>query len=210
MPSSPSSRQRRPYLIRQLIYTIDQINKTVGHAFSWCALMLVLGTCYEVFVRYVLNDPTAWAFDLSYLMYGAVFFMAGAYTLGRGGHVRADMYYRKWPERTQATVELVLYVLFFFPGILALVIAGWGYGTEALRIREVSVNSPAGMPIWPLKMMIPVGGALMALQGLAEVLRCVLCLQEGRWPPREHDIEELENQLLEAAAHGQNPMEVQR
>jgi TRAP-type mannitol/chloroaromatic compound transport system permease small subunit len=190
-------------LIREITYTIDQLSKTVGHAFSWCALMLTLGTCYEVIVRYILNDPTSWAFDLSYLMYGAVFFMAGAYTLSRGGHVRADMFYRLWPDRTQAAVELTLYVLFFFPGILALLIAGWRYGIESMRIHEVSVNSPAGIPIWPLKMMIPVGGALMVLQGVAEVLRCVLCLREGQWPARLHDVEELENQILAEAARKQ-------
>ena len=183
-------------MVHSLIRSIDQLSKTVGHAFAWCIVILTLGTCYEVFVRYALNDPTSWAFDLSYLMYGAVFYMAGAYTLSRGGHVRADMFYRKWPERRQALVELVLYVLFFFPGILALVIAGGGYGLEAMRIREVSVNSPAGVPIWPLKMMIPVGGALIALQGFAEVLRCLVCLREGSWPARLHDVEELEQQIL--------------
>jgi TRAP-type mannitol/chloroaromatic compound transport system permease small subunit len=186
--------------MQQTIFAIDQLNKTIGHAFAWCIVVLTFGTGYEVFVRYMLDDPTSWAFDLSYLMYGAVFYMAGAYTLSRGGHVRADMFYRLWSERTQATVELVLYVIFFFPGILALVYSGWGYGTESLRLREVSVNSPAGMPIWPLKMMIPVGGALMALQGFAEVLRCVQCLRDGRWTPRMHDVEELENQILAEAA----------
>ena len=187
-------------MIQRLIYTIDQLSKTVGHAFAWCIIILTFGTCYEVFVRYVLDDPTSWAFDMSYLMYGAIFYMAGAYTLSRDGHVRADMLYRKWPDRTQAGVELVLYVVFFFPGILALVIAGGHYGVEAIRIREVSVNSPAGVPIWPLKMMIPVGAALMALQGLAESLRCVLCLRTGEWPARLHDVEELEKQILAEAA----------
>ena len=187
-------------MIQRVIYTIDQLSKTVGHAFAWCIIVLTFGTCWEVFVRYVLDDPTSWAFDMSYLMYGAIFFMAGAYTLSRGGHVRADMFYRKWSERTQAGIELFLYVVFFFPGILALVIAGWDYGYEAIRIREVSVNSPAGVPIWPLKMMIPVGAGFMALQGLAESLRCVLCLREGEWPARLHDVEELENQILAEAA----------
>ena len=187
-------------MVQRLIYTIDQLSKTIGHAFAWCIIIVMFGTCYEVFVRYVLDDPTSWAFDMSYLMYGAIFYMAGAYTLSRGGHVRADIVYRRWPERTQAGVELVLYVLFFFPGILALVIAGSGYGFESLRLREVSVNSPAGVPIWPLKMMICVGAGLMALQGLAEVLRCVLCLREGQWPARLHDVEELENQILAEAA----------
>jgi TRAP-type mannitol/chloroaromatic compound transport system permease small subunit len=189
-----------PPTVQRLILAIDQISKTVGHAFAWCIVILTLGTCYEVIVRYAFNDPTSWAFDLSYLMYGAVFYMAGAYTLSRGGHVRADMFYRKWSERTQARVELTLYVLFFFPGILALMVAGGAYGLESLRLREVSVNSPAGMPIWPLKMMIPVGAALIALQGLAEVLRCFVCLREGQWPARLHDVEELEAQILKEYA----------
>ncbi len=186
--------------MNRLIYAIDQLSKTVGHAFAWCIVILTLGTCFEVMMRYLFNDPTSWAFDLSYMMYGAVFYMAGAYTLSRGGHVRADMFYRKWPERTQATVELVLYVIFFFPGILALVVAGSDYGIESLRIREVSVNSPAGMPIWPLKMMICVGALLIAIQGFAEVLRCIVCLREGAWPARLHDVEELETQILKQHA----------
>ncbi len=186
--------------MQRAIFTIDQLNKTIGHAFAWCIMILTFGTCYEVFVRYVLDDPTSWAFDMSYMMYGAVFFMAGAYTLSRGGHVRADMFYRLWSARTQATVELVLYVLFFFPGILALVVAGWGYGVESMRLREVSVNSPAGIPIWPLKMMISVGAILMVLQGVAELMRCVQCLRDGHWSARMHDVEELEKQILEAAA----------
>lgn len=194
-------------MVHRVIYSIDQLSKTVGHAFAWCIVILTFGTCFEVFVRYALNDPTSWAFDLSYLMYGAVFYMAGAYTLSRAGHVRADMFYRRWSERAQAAVDLVLYLVFFFPGILALVIAGSAYGIESMRIHEVSVNSPAGMPIWPLKMMISVGAGLIALQGLAEVLRCVVCLREGSWPSRLHDVEELEQQILrqhagDAAAKG--------
>jgi TRAP-type mannitol/chloroaromatic compound transport system permease small subunit len=163
-------------------------------------MILTLGTCYEVFVRYLLNAPTSWAFDFSYLMYGAVFYMAGAYTLSRGGHVRADMFYRLWRPRTQATVELALYIIFFFPGITALMYSGWLYGYDSARILEVSVNSPAGIPIWPLKMMIPFGAGLIALQGFAEVLRCVVCLREGQWPTRLHDVEELEKQILEETA----------
>jgi TRAP-type mannitol/chloroaromatic compound transport system permease small subunit len=138
-------------------------------------------------------------------MYGAVFYMAGAYTLSRGGHVRADMFYRKWRPRTQAMVELVLYVTFFFPGILALVVAGGAYGFESMRLREVSVNSPAGVPIWPLKMMIQFGAGLIALQGLAEVLRCIVCLRDGDWLPRLHDVEELETQILQQHAQKAAP-----
>jgi TRAP-type mannitol/chloroaromatic compound transport system permease small subunit len=186
--------------MNRVILGIDQISKTVGHAFAWCIMILTLGTCYEVFVRYLLNAPTSWAFDFSYLMYGAVFYMAGAYTLSRGGHVRADMFYRLWRPRVQATIELVLYVIFFFPGILALMYSGWLYGYDSARILEVSVNSPAGIPIWPLKMMIPFGAGLIALQGFAEVLRCIVCLREGQWPTRLHDVEELEKQIIEETA----------
>ena len=186
--------------MNRLIYAIDQLSKTVGHAFAWCIVILTLGTSYEVFVRYALDDPTSWAFDFSYIMYGALFYMAGAYALSRGGHVRADMFYRLWRPRTQATVELVLYVLFFFPGILAMISSGWVYGNESMKILEKSINSPVGIPIWQIKMLIPVGALLIALQGLAEVLRCVLCLRDGQWPPRLHDVEELEKQILEKAA----------
>jgi len=188
--------------MNRVIYAIDQLSKTVGHAFAWSIVILMLGTSYEVFVRYLLNDPTSWAFDFSYIMYGALFFMAGAYTLSRGGHVRADMFYRLWRPRTQAAVELVLYILFFFPGVISLMYSGWAYGTESMKIGEMSINSPVGIPIWQIKMLIPVGGALVALQGLAEVMRCLVCLTDGRWPPRLHDVEELEKQILEEAAKG--------
>jgi TRAP-type mannitol/chloroaromatic compound transport system permease small subunit len=190
----------RGEIINRFIYGVDQLSKTVGHAFAWCLMILTFGTSYEVFVRYVLNEPTSWAFDFSYLMYGAMFYMAGAYTLSRGGHVRADMFYRLWRPRTQATVELVLYILFFFPGVTALVISGWQYGFDSMKIFESSVNSPAGVPIWPLKMLIPFGAGLLVLQGVAEVLRCVICLREGAWAPRLHDVEELEKQILEQHA----------
>jgi TRAP-type mannitol/chloroaromatic compound transport system permease small subunit len=184
-------------MVQKLIYAIDQLSKTVGHAFAWCIIILTFGTTYEVFVRYVLNAPTSWAFDLSYIMYGGLFFMAGAYTLSRGGHVRADMFSRTWPIRVQAGIELALYICFFFPGIISMIISGWHYSYDSMRIREMSINSPVGIPIWQIKMMIPVGASLMCLQGLAETLRCVVCLRQGEWPPRLHDVEELEKQILE-------------
>jgi TRAP-type mannitol/chloroaromatic compound transport system permease small subunit len=189
-------------MIKRFIRGVDVLSKTVGHAFAWCIIILTFGTSYEVFVRYVLNNPTSWAFDFSYLMYGALFFMAGAYTLSRNGHVRGDFIYRMWPPRGQATIELVLYILFFFPGVLALMYSGWLYGVEAFRIREVSVNSPAGIPVWQLKLLIPFGAGLLALQGIAEVLRCILCIRDGQWPARLHDVEELEDVLVQQHAAG--------
>jgi len=187
-------------MVNKLIYGIDQLSRMVGHAFAWCIIILTFGTCYEVFVRYVLNNPTSWAFDMSYLMYGGLFFMGGAYTLSRNGHVRGDFIYRMWPPRGQAIIELSLYILFFFPGVLALMYAGWSYGAEAFRIREVSVNSPVGIPVWQLKLLIPFGAGLLALQGLAEVMRCIICIRENRWPPRLHDVEELEDVLVQQHA----------
>jgi len=187
-------------MINRFIYGVDQLSKMVGHTFAWCIIILTFGTSFEVFMRYVLNNPTSWAFDFSYLMYGGLFFMAGAYTLSRNGHVRGDFIYRMWPPRGQAGIELTLYILFFFPGVLALMYAGWSYGYEAFRIREVSVNSPAGVPVWQLKLLIPFGAALLAIQGFAEVLRCLVCLRDNRWPQRLHDVEELEDVLIEQYA----------
>jgi TRAP-type mannitol/chloroaromatic compound transport system permease small subunit len=187
-------------MVSKLIYGIDQLSRMVGHAFAWCIIILTFGTSYEVFVRYVLDNPTSWAFDMSYLMYGGLFFMGGAYTLSRNGHVRGDFIYRMWPPRGQAIIELTLYILFFYPGVLALMYAGWNYGYDAFRIREVSVNSPVGIPVWQLKLLIPFGAGLLAIQGLAEVMRCVICIRNNRWPPRLHDVEELEDVLIEQHA----------
>ena len=192
-------------MVNRLVCAIDDLSRMVGHAFAWCIVILTFGTCYEVFVRYVLNDPTSWAFDMSYLMYGALFFMSGAYTLSRDGHVRADFIYRSWRPRTQAVIELALYLCFFFPGVLALVYAGWGYGHDAFRIREVSVNSPVGIPVWQLKLLIPAGAALLALQGAAETLRCVLCIRDGSWPPRTRDVEKLEKLVVEQHLRDETP-----
>lgn len=183
-------------MIRQFIYGVDELSRTIGHAFAWCVMILIAGTCYEVFMRYVLNNPTSWAFDFSYICYGALFYMGGAYTLSRGGHVRCDIFYRLLPVRRQAGIDLTLYIFFFFPGVIALVTSGWADGFESMRILESSVMSPAGIPIWPIKMLLPIGAALLALQGVAEMLRCIVCLRENAWPPRLHDVEELELQLI--------------
>lgn len=185
--------------IQSLLHGIDQLSKSVGHAFAWCIVVLTVGTTYEVFVRYVLNDPTSWAFDMSFILYGGLFLMSGAYALSRGAHVRGDIFYRLMPPRVQGSLELVLYVIFFFPGVIALMYSGWSYGTESMRIGEVSVNSPVGVPIWQLKMIIPAAGALLALQGIAEMLRCVVCIKTGAWPERLHDVEELELAIVKKA-----------
>jgi TRAP-type mannitol/chloroaromatic compound transport system permease small subunit len=185
--------------IQSLLHGIDQLSKSIGHAFAWCIVILTLGTSYEVFVRYVLDNPTSWAFDVSNLMYGALFLMAGAYALSRGAHVRGDVFYRLMPTRVQGGLELVLYFLFFFPGILALVVAGWGYAMDSVRIHEVSVNSPIGVPVWQLKLIIPAAAAVLVVQGIAEVLRCIICLRTGQWPERLHDVEETEAAALQRA-----------
>jgi TRAP-type mannitol/chloroaromatic compound transport system permease small subunit len=182
--------------MERLITIIDKISAWVGKAFAWCILILAFGVGYEVFVRYVLGDPTAWAFDISYMMYGTLFMMAGAYTLSRDGHVRGDVVYRLWKPRTQARVELVLYFIFFFPGVLALVFAGYEYAAESLFYKEVSVMSPANVPIFQFKAVIPAAGLLLFIQGIAQVCRCIVCIRTGEWPAHMEDIEEMETVLL--------------
>jgi TRAP-type mannitol/chloroaromatic compound transport system permease small subunit len=175
---------------------VDSFTTWVGKAFAWCILILTFAVAYEVFVRYALGDPTSWAFDISYMMYGSLFMMAGAYTLARDGHVRGDVLFRLWPAKVQATVEMVLYFLFFFPGILAFIIAGADYAGESWSYNygtgEVSINSPANVPISQFKTVLPVAGALLFLQGVAQVCRCIICLRTGEWPAHAEDVEELE------------------
>jgi TRAP-type mannitol/chloroaromatic compound transport system permease small subunit len=187
--------------MNRLIFIIDSFTAWVGKAFAWCILLLTLAVAYEVFVRYLLRDPTSWAFDMSYMMYGSLFMMAGAYTLARDGHVRGDVLFRLWPPKVQATVELTLYILFFFPGITALIMAGADYAAESWSYNygtgEVSINSPANVPISQFKTVLPVAAGLLFLQGIAQVCRCIICLRTGEWPAHLEDVEELEVSLLQ-------------
>jgi TRAP-type mannitol/chloroaromatic compound transport system permease small subunit len=191
----------------RFLFFIDSLSTWVGRAFAWLILVLTFGVSYEVFVRYVLVAPTTWAFDVSYITYGAMFLMAGAYTLSRNGHVRGDVVYRYWRPRVQATVDLALYLLFFLPAVAAFIYSGWGYAAMSIRFREVSIFSPAGVPVFPLKALIPVTGVLLLLQGVAEMIRCGLCIRSGQWPQRLHDVEETESVILREkrylAEHGE-------
>ncbi|HWE20531.1 MAG TPA: TRAP transporter small permease subunit [Hyphomicrobiaceae bacterium] len=180
----------------RFLFFIDALSTWVGKAFGWLILVLTLGVSYEVFVRYALRAPTTWAFDISYITYGAMFLMAGAYTLARNGHVRADVLYRFWRPRTQAVMDLLLYILFFLPAVAAWIYAGWTYAAFSIRFREVSIFSPAGIPVFPLKALIPITGVLLLLQGSAEIIRCILCIRTGAWPQRLHDVEETESVIL--------------
>ncbi len=192
--------------MNQFLYFVDRLSAWVGKSFAWCILILTFATSYEVFVRYVLRDPTSWAFDISYIMYGTLFMMAGGYALSRNAHVRGDFVYRLWPPRIQASIELVLYFVFFFPGILALVYAGINYAVESWNylpygptgpMGEISINSPVGVPVFPLKTILPIASFVLLLQGVAETIRCIQCIRDGQWPARLHDVEEMEKVLIE-------------
>ena len=184
---------------------IDRLNTWIGKAFAWCILILTFGTTYEVVMRYLFRNPTDWAFDMSYIMYGSLFMMAGAYTLSRDGHVRGDVIYRFWKPKTQARVELFLFFVFFFPGMAALVYAGIDYATESWsympfgpegRRGEISINSPAGVPVSPLKTILPLAAGILFLQGIAECMRCIYAIKHNQWPERMLDVEETEDKIL--------------
>lgn len=178
-----------------IIHAVEELSIWVGRAFGWCILLLTLSIAYEVFVRYALNAPTLWAFDMSVQMYGALFLMAGPYALAQDTHVRADVVYRLWSVRTQAKVDMVLYFLFFFPGMLALVWFGWEIAMDSWRYKEVSWNSPARIQIYYFKTLIPIAGGLFILQGIAECMRCSIAIKTNKWLPRLKDARETEDLL---------------
>lgn len=178
----------------------DAVSAAFGKAFGWLVVLMTMGTSYEVFVRYVLNKPTPWAYDISFIMYGSMFMMAGAYALSRGQHVRGDFLYRTWSVRTQAAVDLALYFMFFFPGILALIFTGWKYSSRSWGYTEVSVNSPAGIPIFQFKSILVAAGILLFIQGIAQVFRCIIAMRTGTWlEPELDDVMETEEILLKQA-----------
>ncbi|WP_370399157.1 TRAP transporter small permease subunit [Sulfitobacter sp. JB4-11] len=182
----------------KFVHTIEGLSLWVGRAFGWCILILTLSVSYEVFVRYVLNAPTVWAFDMMIQMYGALFLMCGAYALAQDTHVRADVLYRLFPVKVQAIMDFVLYFLFFFPGVLALAWYGYEIASDSWRYKEVSFNSPASIQIYFFKSLIPLSGALLALQGVAELVRCVMAMRNGAWPERLADVKETEDLLTDA------------
>lgn len=191
--------------MQKLLLRVDRFNTLVGHAFAWTIVGLTLLITWEVFSRYVLNSPHAWVFDATYMLYGTLFMMAGAYTLATGGHVRGDVLYGFFRPRTQATLDLILYFLFFIPGVLALCWAGWDFFSESMAINEHSSVTSDGPPIYPFKAIIPLAGAVLMLQGVVEILRCIVCIQQGEWPSRTHDVEEVDVEKLRHMVHADLP-----
>ncbi len=180
----------------RILHFIDSLSAWFGKAFAWCIVILTFSTCYEVFVRYVLNAPTVWAFDMSVQMYGALFMMGGAYALSQDAHVRGDVLYRLLRKKTQAKIDFVLYILFLMPGASALIYYGYGFASDSWFYKEVSWSSPARIQIYYFKTLIPIAGVLVLLQGIAEAVRCLICIKTGEWPPRLHDVQETEAVLM--------------
>lgn len=178
--------------VQRFLFRIDRVSAWSGKIFAWLIVVLMLVVCVEVFKRYILNAPTAWIFDLDAMLYGTLFMMCGAYALAQNGHVRGDFLYSSMRPRTQAALDLALYFLFFIPGILALLYAGWDYALLSWRINEHSNVTADGPPVYQFKAVIPVAGALVMLQGVAEIVRCIVCLRTGQWPARLDDVEEID------------------
>ena len=182
--------------MRGFISFADHLSTSVGKAFSWCIVILMGGTCYEVVMAYAFNAPTLWNFDFSLQMYGAIFMMAGAYTLSTEAHVRGDVIYRLFPKKVQGWIDLILYFVFFFPGVIALSFYGYEYAAKAWMIKETSWNSPAQIQIYMAKSLIPLSGILLTIQGVSEVMRAIICIRTGEWPERLTGAEETEKILM--------------
>jgi TRAP-type mannitol/chloroaromatic compound transport system permease small subunit len=178
--------------MQRFLLTVDKLSTWVGHAFSFLIVVLTLQISWEVFSRYALGRPHAWAFDAMIMMYGTLFMMAGAYTLSKNGHVRGDVLYGFFRPQTQATIDLILYIVFFIPGVFALTYAGFYYAAESWAITEHSNVTADGPPVYPFKTVIPVAGAFLLLQGFVEIIRCLICIRQGAWPSREEDVEEVD------------------
>jgi len=187
--------------MQKTLFFVDKISTWVGQAFSWFIVALTLHVSWEVFSRYVLDNPRAWAFDVMIMFYGTLFMMAGAYTLAKNGHVRGDVIYGFFSPRAQAAVDLTLYIVFFIPGVVALVWAGYTYAAESWAINENSNITSEGPTDYPFKTVIPVAGALILVQGIVEIIRCIICLKQGHWPSREEDVQEVDVDKLKAMVH---------
>jgi len=189
------------FFMQKILLLVDKISTWVGHAFSFLIVALTLLVTWEVFSRYALDNPHAWAFDAMNMLYGTLFMMAGAYTLAKNGHVRGDVLYGFFQPRTQASWDLLLYIVFFIPGVIALTYAGYFYAAESWAINEHSNVTADGPPVYPFKTVIPVAGAFLLVQGSVEIIRCVICIRQGAWPSREEDVEEVDVEELKKMVH---------
>src|SRR5688572_26449704 len=187
--------------MQKTLLFVDRLSTWVGHAFSWFIVALTLHVTWEVFRRYALDSPRAWAFDVMIYFYGTLFMMAGAYTLSKNGHVRGDVLYGFFRPRTQAALDLTLYIVFFIPGVIALTYAGYFYAAESWRINEHSTITYEGPPLYPFKTVIPLAGAFLLAQGIVEIVRCIICLKQGEWPSRQADVEEVDVEKLKGELH---------
>jgi TRAP-type mannitol/chloroaromatic compound transport system permease small subunit len=187
--------------MQKYLLFVDKVSTTVGQAFSFLIIVLTLHVSWEVFSRYVLDSPRAWAFDVMIMLYGTLFMMAGAYTLAQNSHVRGDVIYGFFSPRAQAILDLTLYLLFFVPGVTALVWAGYTFASESWAINEHSNITSEGPPVYPFKTVIPVAGALLLVQGIVEMIRCVICIKNGEWPSRKEDIREVDVDKLKEMVH---------
>lgn len=187
--------------MQKILLFVDKVSTWVGQAFSICIVILTLHVSWEVFSRYALNNPRAWAFDFMIMMYGTLFMMAGAYTLAKNSHVRGDVLYGFFRPRTQAALDLTLYIVAFLPGVIALTYAGYFYAAESWAIRESSNITAGGPPYYPFKTVIPVAGAFLLVQGIVEIIRCIICLKQGEWPSRAEDVEEVDVDKLKEELH---------
>jgi TRAP-type mannitol/chloroaromatic compound transport system permease small subunit len=187
--------------MQRLLLFIDKVSTFVGHAFSWLIIALTLLISWEVFSRYALDEPHAWAFDVMIMLYGTLFMMAGAYTLSVNGHVRGDVLYGFFKPRTQAIIDLTLYIVFFIPGVFALAYAGYYYAADSWHINEHSNITAEGPPIYPFKTVIPLAGSILLVQGIVEIVRCIICIKEGDWPSRQDDVVEVDVDKLKEMVH---------
>lgn len=187
--------------MQKVLLFVDKVSTWVGQAFSWLIVGLTGLISWEVFSRYALDHPHAWAFDAMIQMYGTLFMMAGAYTLAKNGHVRGDVVYGYFTPRAQASLDLVLYIVFFIPGIVAFIYAGYFYAAESWAIKEGSNITSEGPPYYPFKTVIPVAGAFVLVQGIVEIIRCVICIRQGEWPSREADVQEVDVEKLKEELH---------
>lgn len=183
--------------MQKLLLAVDRLSTWIGQLFAWSIVVLTLAISWEVFSRYVLGKPHGWMLDAQIMMYGILFMMAGGYTLSKNGHVRGDVLYGFFRPRTQASLDLTLYILFFLPGVVALTWAGWNYFTDSLAIREQTFNADP-IPLYPFKFFIPFAGLILLMQGLVEIARCVICIRQGYWPSRGEDVEEVDVGKLKA------------
>ena len=171
-----------PKWMASSIINIDKFSKLIGNTVCWITFPLILALTYEVLARKLFLAPTIWAYDISRFLYGALFMLGAGYALSKGIHIRADFLYRNFKVKNQGKIDFILYLLFYFPGLIVFLYMTTGFVQESIMRNERGMDTTWMPYMWPIKSCLWFGIIFLLIQGVSELFKSYYAMVKGKWP----------------------------